>query len=501
MANWEDDKLNRRECAEFLTNYLVGQSRSSYTAGKGSFVLNIDSEWGFGKTYFLREWLEDLRRQRHPSVYFDAWANDFSDQPFLAFIQETEGQLSSHLSRSPQAKELLKKTTSFARQVSKQIAPAIMAYAVQKVGNESILRAIEAIESSDDEAESEGGSPDDDEELAKEISGEVSELVSRATKSYLSRHKAQKHSIKLFNKNLQKLTRKIDSLKSASLPIFILIDELDRCRPLFALELLETIKHVFINPNVVFVIATDSTQLAHAVSGRYGANFDGRRYLRRFFDQTYRFPEPDRFDFAAFLIEAYNIERGRLFTPIAANDARSDDSIVYTLELVFRFFGLSLRDQQQCMNLLEAIMTAQSHRQSWHLYFLAALIAMMQRFPEFFEQAVDRGADSQFWLQTPGLQVDKDILHGDTKIDPNSQFNRSPSKMTVREVLRTYFEFSNKNLNQIANDFTSNSSSLLNIKDALLQECQGIPRPAAGVYSDISNYPAYVRQAGQLING
>lgn len=64
----------------------------------------------------------------------------------------------------------------------------------------------------------------------------------------------------------------------------LIIDELDRCRPTFAIRLLEEVKALFSSENLVILYATNCNQLKHTVSGAYGAGFDGERYLSRFYD-------------------------------------------------------------------------------------------------------------------------------------------------------------------------------------------------------------------------
>ena len=80
-------------------------------------------------------------------------------------------------------------------------------------------------------------------------------------------------------------------------PAFILIDELDRCRPSYAVEMLETIKHIFDIPRVVFVLATDTEQLQHAVKVIYGSEFDAYTYLSRFFNRRFSMLSCSRHDF------------------------------------------------------------------------------------------------------------------------------------------------------------------------------------------------------------
>ncbi|HJI51527.1 MAG TPA: KAP family NTPase [Coriobacteriaceae bacterium] len=91
-------------------------------------------------------------------------------------------------------------------------------------------------------------------------------------------------------KNEKELRGKIDELIKINLPevadrAIIFIDELDRCRPEFAIKVLEQTKTLFQQDNIVVVYSTDITQLAHSLQGVYGPRFDGRKYLERFYDK------------------------------------------------------------------------------------------------------------------------------------------------------------------------------------------------------------------------
>lgn len=104
--NWGNDKLERFKEAKFLTDYLIGKKeRPLNNFNNGSFVLNVNAEWGFGKTYFLKNWADDLASQGHPTVYFDAWENDFSKDPLIAFIASINEQLKPYFTKSPKAQK------------------------------------------------------------------------------------------------------------------------------------------------------------------------------------------------------------------------------------------------------------------------------------------------------------------------------------------------------------------------------------------------------------
>ena len=81
---WVDDVLDRKEIADRLTRIVEDQ--------EVPFVISVDGRWGTGKTFLLKRWQRDLENQRFQAIYFNAWEDDFSDDPLLAII----GQLSEH---------------------------------------------------------------------------------------------------------------------------------------------------------------------------------------------------------------------------------------------------------------------------------------------------------------------------------------------------------------------------------------------------------------------
>lgn len=81
---------------------------------------------------------------------------------------------------------------------------------------------------------------------------------------------------------LSYLAEDLQNHYNVNIPVVVLVDELDRCRPSYAIEMLEVIKHFFTTKNFVFIVATDTSQLTHSINAVYGANFDSSQYLKRF---------------------------------------------------------------------------------------------------------------------------------------------------------------------------------------------------------------------------
>lgn len=72
--------------------------------------------------------------------------------------------------------------------------------------------------------------------------------------------------------------------------LIIFIDELDRCKPAFAVALLEQIKHYIVDDRITFVFSVNLDQLQHTIKHHYGSEFDACRYLDRFFNHTISLP-------------------------------------------------------------------------------------------------------------------------------------------------------------------------------------------------------------------
>ena len=101
----------------------------------------------------------------------------------------------------------------------------------------------------------------------------------------------------------------IDEIYDLKTPIVIFVDELDRCRPTYSIEILEVIKHFFETKGCVFLVATDTEALQHSIRSVYGDRFDAETYLKRFFGRKIRLPEvsileylnTEKFDFMQYV--------------------------------------------------------------------------------------------------------------------------------------------------------------------------------------------------------
>ena len=108
--------------------------------------------------------------------------------------------------------------------------------------------------------------------------------------------------------NLEKLAWNVNQESSDEKPLVFIIDELDRCRPDYAVRMLEILKHFFVVKNIVFVCAVDKKHLEDSICGFYGSEkIKASEYLRRFFDLEISIPLPDYTKFCEHLYDYYEL--------------------------------------------------------------------------------------------------------------------------------------------------------------------------------------------------
>lgn len=382
VDNWEnEDKLNRKESADFLSAYLTKRyALASKRSHADTFVLNIRADWGFGKTFFLQRWAKDLG-VNHPVVFFDAWANDFCDDPLIGFIAEVNDALSKHFGKIPAVKRHLDRSLAVGRKLIKPVSLGIASVIAKQLSGYS-LEKLNELYSQDSEDDDEGSS-DGEGKPDKEISS----LISKCAEVALKEHLSKKETIAIFKSRLGRLIETLQREAGVQLPLFVFIDELDRCRPTYAIELLEAVKHLFGVPGIYFIVATNLEQLGHSICAVYGEQFDAERYLKRFFDQEYLLPSPDNTCFTAFLFERYSLnDFGKLYPVIEAEIYGTTPSDQALFSIFSDGFGLGPRDQEQVASALQAILTNWPSNERIHLAYLLFLIIAKQVSTPLFQQ-------------------------------------------------------------------------------------------------------------------
>ncbi|MBP6497900.1 MAG: hypothetical protein KA253_04420 [Campylobacteraceae bacterium] len=471
-----EDLLKRSEEADSLQNYLL--KRYEQIPLK-PFTLNINAEWGYGKTYFLQQLANKCAVDGHPVVYFDAWKNDYTKEPLLAFMSELNGQLDEYLdTREQKAKNILKKIAEFS-------LPIIFSIIAKRFTGYGIDQLNEMLS--------------EDKGIEKEkTEDKVSSLVSNMTKITLEEHFRTKNSINDFKENMKNLLKKIESYKNKKLPLFILIDELDRCRPNYAIELLENIKHLFDIEGIYFIIATDSRQLSHSINAVYGVNFASEKYLKRFFDLEYTLKIPEVYDFAYYLFDHYNLlNHDKLFVPISLEGYTGKNTNIVAFEILARFFKLVPRDIEQTVSMLSTICLTWHGEHKIHLIYIVFLIMLKHKSNSDFEKYKDVLRKDKFdWIVSSECQLDlkKDIrvnqLH---RVGSDSYRN----DMLLSNVIEMYSKLENIRMETFMKKYNSTENPIERNIYYLISNEKGITS-AEVLKSSIQSYKDKILHCGQF---
>jgi hypothetical protein len=257
-------------------------------------------------------------------------------------------------------KKPLSKLTKIGGQVAAAAAKGVIKQAINRYAGEDTVKEISEILGT--------VATETVKSASEEASKTLSELYDSEGKALLEKFHTGQKTIAEFKKQLGEV---IASFKSEyERALFILIDELDRCRPPYAVALLERVKHLFEVDNVVFVMATDTDQLRHSIGAIYGLNFAAGRYLLRFFDQTYRFEDAS---VDAFVRQQFSdIDSSKLF-------GTADLSPAKFVARAFKRFNLSLRDIEQCTDIIRNCVTVWAAPTEIVLLVLLPLVILQQQ--------------------------------------------------------------------------------------------------------------------------
>lgn len=276
-------------------------------------VLALDARWGEGKTWFVRHWQKHLENEGHNVIYLDAFANDYLEDPFLIIAAEISQAFKySNEIDVEEIENFNSKTASVLISLA-SIIPILVAKAgLHWVGlggaGESFKELYENGKEVYDVA-------------SDEIAGKIKEQIEKK----IENHHVEKETIQDFKKELAQLAEKLDK------PLVLIIDELDRCRPDFAIRLIERVKHFFDLPKIFFVLVMNKPQLLQTIKSFYGYDSDlNGDYLEKFVDFMIHLPTS---------LEIYDFESVIKYQLFRIGEL---DSLEDTNELFYWTLGLQL---------------------------------------------------------------------------------------------------------------------------------------------------------------
>ena len=299
---------NRRRFAESLTRYINSLHQGA--------VLAIDAPWGSGKTWFGRHWKMDLEQQGYKCLYIDAFQHDYVGDPYFLLVSEMMS-----LVDGKEKTDLKDAAVNVGRVVLPLITKAAVNIAGHMIiGMSNLSGNISAV--------------------AEEITRTGADSVSQWLEQQLDAYASEKQKLEEFRKVLASVVG-----EAQGKPIVIFVDELDRCRPDFAVHLLEYLKHFFDVPNLVFVLLINRVQMEAAIRGIYGADCDASVYLGKFINLFITFPD------MATSHSSPQASYAREMMGRSGLQPTTEDTVIFSeyLAAFATWFGLSFRQIEQAV--------------------------------------------------------------------------------------------------------------------------------------------------------
>lgn len=329
---WENDRLGYEEIGHAFTNLV-----QSIDTDK---VISIEAGFGRGKTFFRRAWAKQLKSAEEVVVEVDVLQSDHSGDPVITLL----GALVDALPKSEKGKG--RKALESAKKVG-AIGVRALTRAVLKSGAEEVFDAItdSAIDQLEDFDALDG--------VIKDVGSEMSKVAGQLIASQMAAERVRK----------TELPGQVEALRAALVEgaknerVVVIIDELDRCHPEYAISFLEATKLIFGQSGFVFCLMINADYLESLARHRFGVAKEDEKYLDKFVDIRLKLdPQPEVFKTAVYELacglplkipfgeeEAFSVKRAAELASILAvackPSMRNAKKILLRVEVALRCYA------------------------------------------------------------------------------------------------------------------------------------------------------------------
>lgn len=414
---WSDDLFERQKVANNFTKIIESIEQP--------YVLSINSRYGSGKTFFLKRWAEDLKQKGEHVIFFNAWNCDFIEKPLIPFLYNFILQLKEQ--------NLIK----YGIQEDLKNCKEVFCIAVKEI--------IEKYSGLNVDILNDHKNPD---------------TLKLPTIRTLTDYQELENILDNFKKGLFEITSKLNGKN-----IYVFVDELERCRPTFAIELLEAIKHLFGVKGLVFVLGIDREQLKHTISNIYGCGMDGEGYLRRFIDLELELPQPDIKKFTKYLQKSFEI--------VNKDNHKGSWTCGYDMfDIFFNLFALiypmQLRDVEQIYAKFNVITKMLDENTNKIMPILAILLVLKVK---------DKSLYNQFTLENLSYQNIEVFLEKNI-FQKLSEYKVVNKKHLLEQFKVTCMIFSNEDYNKILEKMYEEYQDINNIPPKIKAKMETYKRVA-----------------------
>ena len=334
-------------------------------------VITLDAPWGSGKSVFIKQWAGLMRERGASVVHFDAFGNDVHDDAFLALASEIHFLAKETLGEDNSPAKTFLDT---AKKVGKTFAPIGLRLAA-RVGTAGLIEDV-------------GKGSDAVKAIIEAVGNETEKILENTISEKLQKTREEHALLESFRESLMNVSKAIAEKEQTEdrrpLPLVFIVDELDRCRPPFALDVIERVKHLFSVPNVCFVLVMDLPQFETAIRGAYGGEFDAQTYLEKFYHLKVMLPEPNYVS---------QKKRDRYIEYLWRNlkpefrDNQDAELVLEEIRFLVNAHELSLRKIERALTNVVLAAAVANESRWFNPPVLAGLCIMRQTHPDLYERA------------------------------------------------------------------------------------------------------------------
>ena len=345
---WADDLVGRDELASKLTRLVQTADQP--------MRCSLHGPWGSGKTYLLRRWQQELENAGFRAIYYNAWEDDSCNEPLLAML----GQLRMEFDQ-PEFRNIIR----LMGKASVPLLEATTGALIQSTAGFTLQGLLHGIR--------------------------TRWKTTRA--DMLDEYVNQRRIRVELKQSLNMLADRVNG--TTQRPMVFIIDELDRCRPAYAVQCLEHVKHIMDIPGVVFMLGINRDELCKAVQYTNG-QIDASSYLQRFFDFEFNLPEADPRRFCWVKLEETGV--GKFFLHDVEGDSEGNwarpywqqeyRSLQNCLPTLCQASGMSLRDIEHCTRMIALATATMELSSPVDVSFLAILPILKLKNPGLYREFI-----------------------------------------------------------------------------------------------------------------
>lgn len=255
ISTFDDDLLELKDFAKRLERFI----NIEHQYVDGGLVVGLNSKFGSGKSTFFQMWKSSIKENQNVDnvsvILLNAWESDYYGDPLFAIISALVDRIKKD---GKSAEKIINAAKDFG-----WFSTAIGGQIVKK------FTGIDAV-----------------------AAGELAEKKKKGREDKLpllpdtfSIYEGRKNAMNSLREAIQEF------VEGDQPKILFLVDELDRCRPDYAISYLETIKHIFDVKGAVFLLAADRKHLENSAKTAFGADLDFDEYYRKFVHREVTLPD------------------------------------------------------------------------------------------------------------------------------------------------------------------------------------------------------------------